>query len=262
MTNTTDLTSNRDGISAFIVCCNEEKQIERCLKSIAWCDEVIIIDSGSTDNTIEICKQYTDKIFYRKWTGFKEQKEYGLSLCTQKWVLNIDADEEVSDNLKNEMLSLLRSSAHGDKVAHGYHINRVVFFLNKWWNHGGWYPEYRLRLMQKAFTTWGGTNPHEKAIVSGQLKKLKGYLHHYTYDSFFSQINTLNKHSLAAAQQQNSRGKKFHLYKLIFDPLVRFINFYIIKRGFLEGLSGFIVAINEAFYTFQKYAKLWEIQKK
>ena len=128
---------NREEISVFIVCCNEEDKIERCLNSIKWCNEIIIVDSGSKDNTLEICKKYTDKIYYHEWIGFKEQKEYALSLCTKKWVMNLDADEEVSDELKNNIIDILQRSKNGESVSDGYNINRLVFFLNRWWKCGG-----------------------------------------------------------------------------------------------------------------------------
>ncbi|MGI6525082.1 MAG: glycosyltransferase family 2 protein [Bdellovibrionota bacterium] len=252
---------DRDTVAAFIVCCNEEKNIERCLKSVTWCDEIVIVDSGSTDKTLEICKRYTDKIHFHSWRGFTQQKQLGLDLCTKTWVINLDADEEVSQTLKESILDVLEKSARGEDVSDGYNICRVVYFLNRWWVRGGWYPEYRLRFLKKEKTVWGGNNPHEKAIVSGKVSLIKGHLHHYTYDNFNDQILALNKHSTVSAQHLHVNKKRFHLYNLFFNPLIRFFKFYILKRGFLEGLPGFLVACNEGIYTFQKYSKLWELEK-
>ena len=249
--------STKSKISTFIVCMNEEEQIERALKSVSWCDEIIVVDSGSTDNTLELAKKYTDKVIHNDWQGFVEQKRFALGHCSHEWILNIDADEEVSEELKNEIQELLKSNPS----ANGYEINRVVNFMGKWWRKGGWYPEYRLRLCKKSETTWGGENPHEKALVSGKIKKLKGELFHYTYNNFHDQINTLNKHSSDSAVAMAKRGKKASLIKIFGNPILRFVKFYFFKKGFLEGFTGFIVSILEAYYVYLKYIKLWEINK-
>ena len=251
----------RASISAFIICCNEARQIERCLESIKWCDEIIIVDSGSTDGTLEICRRYTDKILHRAWPGFVAQKRFGLSECTKDWVLNIDADEVVTQELRDEIIDVLETDGSGRKI-NGYALNRVVFFMGKWWRKGGWYPEYRLRLCRRSATTWGGSDPHEKASVDGTTGVLHGELSHYTYDDLAHQIRSLNSHSSAAAKSLHDKGVRSGLGRLIFRPLGRFFKFYLLRKGFLEGTPGFLVAISETYYVFIKYAKLWELSKK
>lgn len=248
----------RPGISAFVVCCNEERRIRQCLESIAWCEEIVIVDSGSTDRTLDICREYTERIFQRPWPGFVEQKRFGLSQCRNEWVLNLDADEEVSAELAAE---IQRTLAGGSASIDGYQLLRVVFFLGKWWRRGGWYPEYRLRLCRKSRTEWGGEDPHEKALVSGVTARLTGELHHYTYADFTYQVRSLNNLSSAAAKTMHGKGERSSPMKIFGNPISRFLKFYVLKRGFLEGYPGLIVACMEGFYVFLKYAKLWELQR-
>lgn len=248
----------RKKISAFIVCCNEESKIERCLSSVSWCDEIVLVDSGSTDRTIEIAQKYSPKIFTRPWPGYVAQKAFGLEQCTSEWVLNLDADEEVSPELRDEIQELL---AHDDGSTNGWYINRVVFFLGKWWRKGTWYPEYRLRLCRRSKTTWGGRDPHEKALVEGDTKKLSGELRHYTYANITHQVQTLNNYALQAARAMNATGKRPSIAKIFLHPPIRFIKSYLFKRGYREGLPGLIVAVLESGYVFLKYVKLWEINR-
>jgi glycosyltransferase involved in cell wall biosynthesis len=242
-------------ISAFVVCCNEERQIRRCLESIKWCDEVVVVDSGSTDSTLAICQEYTNKIFYRPWSGYVEQKRYGLSLCAGTWVLNLDADEEVSPALAEE----LRRIAHSDSArVNGFYLNRVVFFLNRWWRKGGWYPEYRLRFCRRTKTSWGGHEPHEKAFVEGDTARCVGELYHYSFSDladYVRRTNTLSSNATASLVQQ---GIRFSLLKMLVRPAARFFKFYVLKKGFREGTAGLIVALIEAYAVLLKYSKLWE----
>lgn len=244
-------------ITAFIICMNEESQIRRCLESVKWCDEIVmVVDSRSSDRTLDICKEYTSRIFVKDWPGFVKQKRFGLEQCTTEWVLNLDADEEVSDELRDEILDALVNSP---QEVNGYYLSRVVFFLGRWWRKGGWYPEYRLRLCRRAFTQWGGNDPHEKAIVSGQTKRLSGELHHYTYSDLSHQVRTLNSFSSQAARTLYDRGKRATWFNVMFNPLFRFAKWYLLKKGFREGFPGLSIAILEAYYVFLKYLKLWEL---
>ena len=252
------MSQERAKISAFIVCCNEERNIRRCLESIKWCDEIVIIDSGSTDNTLQICREYTSQIFHREWMGYVKQKSYGLENCSSEWILNIDADEEVTPTLRDDILEALKSNSNN---VNGYMISRVVFHLGKWWRKGGWYPEYRLRVCRKANTTWGGTDPHEKAVVEGQTARLNGELLHYTYTGVSDQITRLNRYSTTVAENMFKSGERASVFKMFFNPGLRFLKFYLLKKGFREGFPGLIVAYIEAYYVFLKYLKLWEIER-
>ncbi|MBN8550316.1 MAG: glycosyltransferase family 2 protein, partial [Deltaproteobacteria bacterium] len=235
--------------------------IERCLESVKWCDEVIVVDSGSKDRTLEIARRYTDKIFEREWPGFVAQKRFALQQCSSDWVLNIDADEVVSPELRDQILGVLTDRSPEGNAVDGYQLSRVVFYMKRWWRNGGWYPEYRLRLCRRSATTWGGEDPHEKAMVTGATKRLSGELQHYTYSNMTSQMNTLNKFSETAAKSMFARGERFSVVKLVGRPIARFIKFFFLKSGFKEGFPGFLVACIESFYVFLKYAKLWELER-
>ncbi len=252
------MSESRSPISGFVICFNEEQQISDCLKSLEFCDELIVIDSGSTDKTLEIAKQFGAKVFYRGWTGFRDQKAFGLSHCSNQWVINLDADERVSDRLKEEILSVLERSKKQEQLSDGYEINRVVYFQGRWWRRGGWYPEFRLRFFKKETIEWGGVDPHEKPICSGKIERLSGEILHYTYSDFFDQASRLLKYSNIMAKEEYREGKRSSFLKVLFNPISRFFKFYFVKRGILEGRVGFAVAVLEAYYTFLKYLFLWE----
>lgn len=249
-------------ISVFIVCCNEARQIRRALESVRFCDEIIVVDSGSTDSTLEIAKEFTSKIYHRDWTGHVDQKTYALSLCNFEWVLNIDSDEVVTEGLQSEIKSWIQTGKANAKDVSGFKINRVVFHLGKWFRKGVWYPEYRLRLMKKSQTKWGGSDPHEKAIVQGKILKLKGELEHYSYESLTDQIARLNKYSTIVASNLALKGAKASIFDITIRPLARFIKGFFLKKGFLEGFPGFIVSVLESYYVFMKYIKLWELNRR
>lgn len=254
----------RERISAFIITYNEESNIDDCLASVDFCDEIVVVDSFSSDQTVEKAKAAGAVIFQRPWPGYREQKAFGLKNSSHEWVFNLDADERVSPELRESILDLLRldyidnrSGVSAEDRVNGYYISRVVFYLGRWWRRGGWYPEFRLRLFRKNYTEWGGVDPHEKPIVSGPTATLPGEILHYTYRSIDEQFVRLNNHSSVAAREELARGTKAGLMSLLTKPLVRMIKFYIFKRGYREGMPGLVVAMIEGYYTFMKYAKIW-----
>ena len=247
-------TDHRPLITCCIICFNEEANIRRCLESVKWCDEIVIVDSFSTDQTVAICRQYTQRIIQRPWPGYVEQKRFALSQATHEWVLNVDADEEVSPELRHEMLAVLHRN-HPD--VDGYYIPRLVYYLGRWWWRG-WYPGLRLRLFRKAKVRWGGVDPHEKVLLQGQADRLRGDLYHYTYDDIHDHLRALNGLTEIASRELALRGKQARLSDLLLRPLWRFLRFYVVSGGFREGVPGFFVAVTSAFYVFLKYAKLWD----
>lgn len=249
---------NRKKVSAFIICCNEEKNIRRAIESIKWCDEILIVDSGSTDRTLEICREYNCKIIEKDWPGHRLQKQYALDQCAHDWVLNIDSDEEVSMLLRGEIEKVLCKKY----PAKGYKINRLIYTMNKWWDKGGWHPEFRMRFFQKKYVKWGGNDPHEKAIVKGRTSRLAGYLHHYTYRDIHHHIECLKTHATNSANCLNVSNKKARFYNIILNPCFRFFKFYVMKSGYREGFPGLIVAVLESYYIFLKYTILWDLNRK
>lgn len=254
---------DRELVSAFVITFNEELHIRACLESLLFCDEIIVIDSFSTDKTVEIAESMGAQVIQREWPGYRKQKAFGLSQVSSKWVINLDADERISPELRKSILEVLKtekSSPSGDDLA-GYSINRVVYHLGRWWRSGGWYPEYRLRFFKKESVEWGGRDPHEKPIPKGKVDRLQGELHHYTYKSLEDQFQRLSKFATVAAEEAFSEGKRVGFLGILLKPLVRMFKFYFIKLGFREGTAGLVVCIAEGMYTFMKYAKLWELSK-
>ncbi|MFN7955293.1 MAG: lipopolysaccharide kinase InaA family protein [bacterium] len=245
-------------VSCFIICKDEEELIRDCLESVRWCKEIVVVDSFSTDRTVEICREYTDRVFQRAWPGFVEQKRYALGLTRNEWVLNLDADERITPALRRE---IERRLAAADDAVWGFYIPRLVFYLGRWWRHG-WYPEYRLRLFRKSRVTWGGVDPHERAFLADERRavRLKGDITHLTYRDLRDQLRTINRFTTIAAREAFDRGKHFRAVNLFGNPVVHFIKFYVIKRGFLDGIPGLFMAGLMALHVFLKYAKLRELE--
>lgn len=244
----------RAPISCCIICFNEEANIRRCLESVKWCDEIVVVDSFSTDRTVEICREYTSRIIQRPWPGYVEQKRFALAQTMYEWVLNVDADEEVSPALRQEILFVLQRN---DPAVDGLSIPRLVYYLGRWWRHG-WYPGRRLRLFRKAKVRWGGVDPHEKVLLRGHEDRLHGDLYHYTYKNISDHLRAVNGLTDVAVREQVVRGKRSSLTALIFRPLWRFLRFYFLRGTITYKVPGFFVAVTSAFYVFLKYAKLWE----
>lgn len=251
--------ASKPSVSAIIVCYNEEENIGRCLKSLQWCDEIVVVDSFSTDRTVEICRQFTDIIIQRKWAGYRDQKAFAHSKATKDWVLMIDSDEEVTAELKDEILEQL---AVAGTLYSGFLLPRLVFYLDRWWWRGGWYPDYDVRLFRRDLATWGGTDPHEKIIVNGPVRRLRNPLHHFSYRDIDDHIQRINRYTSISSGELRKQGQPWRLSDALLRPAFRFFRCYFLKRGFMEGFAGFHVAVTAAMYVFLKYAKLWELELK
>lgn len=244
-------------VSAIVVCLNEEERIRDCLESLRWCDEIVVVDSFSTDRTPEICRNYTDRFIQRPWAGYRDQKAYAHSQATKDWVLLVDADERVTAELQNEILEVL--ARESGRYA-GYSIPRLVHYLGRWWWRGGWYPDYDVRLFRRDRATWGGSDPHEKIIVDGAVRRLRHPLHHFSYRNIEDHLNRINRFTSISSRELSKSGRRWRLSEALLRPPVRFFHSYIWKRGFMEGFGGLYVAVTAAVYVFLKYAKLWEIE--
>jgi glycosyltransferase involved in cell wall biosynthesis len=244
-------------ISVAIITFNEEHNIKRCIKSVDFADEIVIVDSLSTDNTCDIARDLGAKVIDQKFLGHIAQKQMAVDNCTNDWVLSLDADEELSPELKDEIVQLIASPL---KFC-AYIMPRVSFHLGRWIRHGGWYPDAKVRLFDKNKAYWGGYNPHDKIIVNEAIGKLKGDLRHYVFDDLRHNINTNNAYSSIMAKDLDRDGKQFSTFKLFLKPIGKFLEVYIYKRGFLDGMAGFIIAVGASYSMFLKFAKLWEMQK-
>ena len=246
----------REKISVCIIAGNEEENIRRCLESAKWADEIVVVDSFSTDKTAAISKEYTDRVYQHKWLGYIGQKNLIKDMADNQWILFLDADEEISPALRDEILKQFNSN-DADNYA-GYEFPRMVWFLGRWITHGDWYPDYKLRLFQKDKGTCGGQEPHDRTTVTGKVKRMKNPLYHYTYPNINSQLATLNRFTSISAEGKYKDGKKINLTDLMFRPILRFLRCYILKAGFLDGFPGLVVAATTGFGVFTKYAKLRE----
>ena len=247
----------RPKISACITAGNEEANIRRCLESVKWCDEIVVVDSYSTDRTAEISQEYTDRVYQHEWLGYVGQKNFIRGLARNPWILFIDADEEISEELRDE---ILREFERGPGRYVGYRFPRRVFYLGRWIYHGEWYPDYKLRLFLKEKGESRGQEPHDHVVVDGPVKTLKGHLNHYTYRDLADHLRTMNRFSSISAREKYQRGAKFRWIDLLGRPLWRFVKGYIIRRGFMDGFHGFTISSITSFGVLMKYAKLWELE--
>ena len=241
-------------ISATIICKDEARNIEDCLKSVAWCDEVVVVDSGSTDGTVELAKKHTPKVIHNPWPGYVAQKNFALDQATGDWVISLDADERCTPELKTLLEAELPKA---DGLA-GFEVKRHVKYLGRWINHGGWYPDWKLRVVRKGKAKWGGVDPHDKLIPEGPVKRLDSEIHHFTYRDFAQHIRTINHFSDVVSAGYIKEGRKPSIFQAVFHAPWKFFECYVLKLGFLDGFPGFVVAAGSAFYIFARYVKLWE----
>jgi glycosyltransferase involved in cell wall biosynthesis len=247
--------ANKVPVSVYVLTYNNSRTIERCLKNLMWAEELLVVDSFSTDGTFEICQRYTDKVYRREWKGHCNQYQYAADLTTREWIMFVDADEEVPLELAEE---IQRELDGGVKGVDGFFVYRRTYYLGRWIRYGGWYPDGEIRLYRRDRGRWGG-GLHAKVVVDGKVGSLENQYLHYTYRDISDQIQTIDKYSRIAAEDLVQGGEKFSLLKLLFHPPFRFIKEYIFKSGFRDGLPGLIIIVTTMFYVFIKYAKLWEL---
>ena len=246
-------------ISAVVITYNEEKRLADALKSVEGiASEVIVVDSFSSDDTVKIAKNYTDKVFKRKWTNFSDQKNFANSKASCPWILSLDADERLSLELRREILLL----KEGEPACSGFSMPRQVYYLGKWIRHSGWYPDRKVRLFRKDKARWEGEYVHEKLVVEGETEKLGGSILHFTYRNISEHLDRINSFSQLGAQKLYSEKKKCRWHHFVFLPFFRFTKSFFLKAGFLDGFPGFFISVLNGYSIFIRYAKLREIWKK
>ena len=244
-------------LSVAIITLNEERDIGRCLESVqGLADEIVVVDSFSTDKTEAICLKYGARFIQHQFEGYIEQKNFALSQTSFQYVLSLDADEALSEELK---VSVLQTKSNF--TADGYNMNRLTNYTGTWIHHCGWYPDTKLRLFNRDKGKWGGTNPHDEFRFDGPAttEKLKGDILHYSYHSLEDHYRQIEHFTDIASRAYFDKGKKAPLLKLIFSPVVRFIRDYFFLLGFLDGKAGLRICYLSAGATFKKYRKLRKI---
>jgi glycosyltransferase involved in cell wall biosynthesis len=247
----------RPTLSAAIITYNEQANIQACLDSVSdFVDEIIVLDSFSTDATEAICRKNPKVRFSQHpFDGHIEQKNRALEICSSDWILCLDADERVTPELRNAITTFLESAP---KLA-GVKFPRLTYHLHRYIRHGGWYPNARYRLVRRGMAYWGGENPHDKLILKGKGGRLKGDLIHFTARDLSHQVDTINKFSSIVALTRYKKGRRYHLWRLLLKPVSKFLEMYLLKRGFLDGTQGFIIAVSSAYSSFLKEAKQYEL---
>jgi len=241
-------------VSVYVLTTNNRRTIERCLKSLSWAEELVVVDSFSRDGTYEVCKRYAHKLFQRAWAGHRDQYQYAADLTTRGWIMFVDADEEIPPELAEEIRVEVNKKANDTD---GYFVYRRTYYLGRWIRYGGWYPDGEIRLYRRNKGRWEG-GLHAKLVVDGKIGVLKNQYHHYTYGNISDQIQTIDQYSKTATKDMVSNSKPFRLVNLLVSPPFRFFRDYVLKLGLLDGIPGLIIAVSTAYYVFVKHAKLWE----
>jgi glycosyltransferase involved in cell wall biosynthesis len=244
-------------ITATVITLNEEHNIADALESLSWADEIIVVDSESTDRTVEIARGFTDRVFVRSWPGYSAQKNFAAEQAGNDWIFSLDADERVSKELADE-IARLKESVNDNRA--GFEAPRRTFYLGRWIKHSGWRPDYKLRLYDRKRARWRGDYVHETLEADGEVERLDGGILHYTVRNASEHHLRMDRYTTLAASQSYSQGKHASLFSLLVSPTAVFLRSYFLKLGFLDGLPGLAIARFAAHYEFLKNLKLWEMR--
>jgi glycosyltransferase involved in cell wall biosynthesis len=253
------MTATKPQLSVILITKNEAGNIRACLESVSWADEIIVVDSGSTDGTIDIAREFTQQVYVHDWPGFGPQKNRALGYATKEWVFSIDADERVSDELRTEIEKVLHSPSNNFDA---YLVSRLSNFCGRFMRHSGWYPDLLPRLFKRGTTKFSNDLVHERLIVDGQIGRLQGILLHYSFDDMDEVLHKINQYSTAGAAMMFERGKRTTLVGAVLRGFWSFVRTYLLRSGFLDGQKGFMLAISNAEGTYYRYLKLLMLQEK
>lgn len=242
-------------ISVVIITKNEAQNISDCLESVKWADEIIVVDSGSEDETISIAKRFTDKVLINEWKGFADQKSFAMNQATNEWILSIDADERVTEKLKDEILNSDLNQFDG------YRIKRENYFLGKLIRGCGWGNDYQLRLFRKSKTKLTNRLVHEGFEVEGKIGQLKNSMQHFSYRNFSDAITKINHYSTLEAIEKQNR-KKVTAFTIVVTPVVAFLQHFFLRQGFIDGIYGLFVSIMHSITKLQVQLKIWELKNR
>lgn len=238
-------------ISATIITLNEERNLPRAIESLRCCDEILVVDSGSTDRTVEIAQKYGARVIDANWRGYAGQKNYASDQAAYDWVISLDADEALSEELEAEIWQLKKNGPQFD----AYTCPRLAQYLGKWILHSGWYPDRKIRLFDRRRARWAGQYVHESVVAEGPVGELTGNLLHFTCGSLSEHLKSMDRYTTLAAEEVVARGKRVGMRRLLADPAWTFVRTYFVQAGFLDGVEGLAIAYMASLYTFLKYAK-------
>jgi (heptosyl)LPS beta-1,4-glucosyltransferase len=245
-------------VSAIVITKNEADAIADALKSLAWADEIIVVDAESTDSTVAIARQFTERVYVRAWNGYVDQKNHAAALAAHDWIFSLDADERVTDDLSAEIRALLQS----EPPVSAYRMPRVSFYLGRWMRTTDMYPDYQLRLYDRRHAKWDGLHVHESVKVdTDAVGYLKNELQHYPYKDLSEHLIRMDRYTSLAARQMFEKGRRATRLELLFHPPIAFARNYILKGGFRDGKAGLIISLVNSYYVMLKFAKLWELQR-
>lgn len=250
--------TRRPLVSACIITKDEEDRLPDCLASLDWCDEILVVDSHSSDRTRELAAAHGARVIERDWPGHVAQKNCAVREARHDWVFCIDADERVSKELAQEIEA---RRAVGFADLSGFSVPRVSSYLGRWIRHGTWYPDRKLRLFDRRRGGFSGRDPHDRVEVEGRVEALSGELQHYPYRSFADHLATIDRYSTITAEGLHEEGRRARLTDLVLRPPLRFLGFYVLRRGFLDGWRGLLLAYLAAHYVRLRYAKLWLLNR-
>jgi glycosyltransferase involved in cell wall biosynthesis len=251
-------TTNRGRLSGCVITYNEADRIEACLRSIAFCDEIVVVDSHSTDATREIATRLGARVIERDWPGFRSQKQFAVDTASNDWVLCLDADERLSARLRAEIEDLRERGFEGHS---GWSVPRITDYFGRFLRHGNAYPDRLIRLFNRLHGGWTGEEIHENTRVKGSVGRLHGHLEHYSYRSLTDHHNRMQRYADLMAHALYARGKRCGLAKVLVNPQWRFLRGYFIRLGFLDGWRGLVFALVEANYVRRKYLGLYLLTK-
>jgi glycosyltransferase involved in cell wall biosynthesis len=243
-------------LSVAVIALNEEERIRACLESVGWADEIVVVDSGSSDKTVAIAREFTDRVLFHAWEGYGAQKNFALAQCQGDWILALDADERVSEPLRAEIVATLA----GQPAHTGYLIPRRNFFQGAWVRHGGWYPDHQLRLFRRGRGRFTTSAVHESVRVDGSVGRLRAPLDHQSYRGIEDFVARANRYSELAARELAAAGRGGSLADLLLRPAWRFVSMYVLRAGFLDGRRGLVLALLYTHYVFLRAAKVREIR--
>lgn len=244
-------------VTALIITLNEAAHIEACLNSVAWAEERLVIDSGSTDDTVAIARRMGATVIVHPFDGYSAQKNFGASRATHDWIVSVDADERVTPELSTDMKAA--AAAPGDHA--GFRMPRATWHLGRWMRCTDWYPDNQLRLYDRRRARWNGRTVHESVTADGPVGRLDHELQHYAYRDIAHHLDTINRYTTLAAEEMYARGRRTGPLELLLHPPAAFLRNYILRRGIIAGTPGLIVSIMNSYYVFLKFAKLAALQK-